>query len=130
MAKRYYICDAVDLPDGAGRAPACAEYPGVSYAAQYDNKGGSNRVLVLVETRDHTPLLKDPRCRELPEFPLDGKLNALRTGAQVAMNNMLRGLGFSQTWESLDGMRDVVRSVGKQLDDNFDENRFDVTVNY
>ena len=132
MAKRYYICDI--LGDGSSDnpyRPAVADM-GVNHVAAFppnNASGGYDRMtcLVLVNAANLARLNADPRTRPMPEFPLDGKLNAIQTPAVSAMESMLAERGFTKTWANSDGYRSVIRSVGKQLDDNFHEDNFDVS---
>lgn len=130
--KRYYACDLIG--DGSmddPYRPAIADY-GANYVAAYPPQDVStgayqgSHVLVLVNAVNHTKLMADAGADVLPDFPLDGKLSAMRTTTLKEMNTMLEGRGFSVTWGNADGYRDVIRSVGQQLDPNFHEDNFDV----
>lgn len=131
--KRYYLCDLIgDGSMGNPFRPSVAD-EGVNHVTVFppqDMRTGQyqgTRCLVLIDTVNHARLMRDPRNRVLPEFPLDGKLNAMRTDTNNAMNAMLQAQGFLVNWQSSAGYREVIRGIGRQLDPAFHEDAFDVS---
>jgi hypothetical protein len=112
---------------------AITEIPGINYAMKspLQNEDGSFRgewCLVLVEAKNHARFNNLPDVYPLPNLGgLDHKLNSIRTATVQGMENMLRARGFNVTWSQSDGFRDVVRSVGRQIDPAFNEVFFDVS---
>ena len=132
MAKRYYLSAIIGTgTDGDPIRPAVADY-GVNFVAEYPpqdmttGKYSRMECLVLVDAPNHTEIIKDTRASVMPDFPLDGKLSAMRSQTLTAMNTAATNRGYSVTWGSADAYRDVVRSLGKQLNPNFSEDNFDV----
>ena len=124
MAKRYYFSKMI----GTGSEfdpmrPAVSDY-GVNFSAEYDP--AKTDALCIVGTGSHTALLKDAALYGMPDYPLDGKLSAMRSATLNALNTAVTGRGFTVTWGSADAYRDVIRSIGRQINPNFDENNFDV----
>ena len=125
MSKRYYLCDV--LGDGSEDnqfRPAVDEL-GVNYSAVINE--GRMQALVIVDTTNHARLLADQRINAMPDFPLDGKINALRNESSAKMNNDATRRGYSASWSNSAGYRDVLRSIGRELDLNFDEDNFGVS---
>lgn len=132
MAKRYYLSAIVGTgTDGDALRSAVSDY-GVSSSVEYPpqdpntGKYTRNECLVIVEAPSHVDMLKDVRMFGMPDFPLDGKLSAMRSQTLTAFNTAAASRGYSITWGSADAYRDVVRSLGKQLNPNFSEDNFDV----
>jgi hypothetical protein len=125
MAKRYYVCDVIG--DGSEEnpfRPVVADL-GVNWVGEVS--ADNTRAFVLVNAVNHAAIIAHTRINALPDFPLDGKINAMQTAARNAMNNALTRRGFSVAGiDNADGYRDVIRSVGRSLNPNFNENNFDV----
>lgn len=132
--KRYYMTDLIG--DGSEEnpfRPAVANL-GVSHVAVFppqDLETGQYQgttCLVLVNTVNHAQVIADPRNDPMPDFPLDGKLSAMRASTQQELVAMLRQRGFTYPdgWLSLEGYRDIIRTAAQQLDPSFDEDAFDV----
>ena len=134
MAKRYYLSKIIGTGtmDDPFRV-AVADY-GVNHVAEYPpqdmNTGKYTKLeaFALADAPSHVELLKDANMFGMPDFPLDGKLSSMRSATLNAMNNAVLARGYAVTWGSSDAYRDVVRSLGKQLNTNFDENNFDVSA--
>ena len=126
MAKRYYLSIRVGTGIGNDWHRDLLSDLGENYSTVMDGIAGTDRTLVIVAAPSHAELLKDARLFALPDFPLDGKLSSIRNATLNAMNTALTSRGYSITWTTSDAYRDVLRSVGRQLDSNFDENGFDV----
>lgn len=130
MAKRYYLCEldiTVDEDGTIYRDPCILKYGG-DCAAVGPMDPQINYTLVLFEAKNHGQVVSDPRIRPLPEFPLDGRVNALSTAAQNALNNALSRFQVPISVSQADGYRQVVRNIGRYLDPTFDENNFDLSV--
>ncbi len=138
MAKRYYICDIIG--DGTDSMPTPTTGPyrpsiadlGVSWVGSIpsDPETGSplhSWTLVLVNTDNHTRVLSAKGVDALPDFPLDGKINAINNVTRNAMLGKLGARGIDTSFiGNADGYREVIRGIGKKLDVAFDENNFDV----
>jgi hypothetical protein len=133
MAKRYYLADIIG--DGSIDNPyRPAGVDGLNHVAvfppQDPNTGVYSRphCLVLVNTPNHATLRGRQGVDPLPDFPLDGKVQAVETAARQSAESALNRRGFASGQFTLkDGYREVIRSIGKELDSNFDENNFDVS---
>lgn len=130
--KRYYMTDLIgDGSEENPYRPAMADL-GVNHVAVFppqDLETGAyqgTHCLVLVAAANHAKLIADRRNDALPDFPLDGKLSALRSATQQGLAAMLQRRGFSASWPTSAGYRDVIRGVGQQLDPTFDENAFGI----
>lgn len=139
MVKRYYICDIIG--DGNGDAmpspttgsfrPAIADL-GVSWVGSIPSDPVTGHplhkwALVLVNTDNHARLIATPGVDALPDFPLDGKVNAINNMTRSRMDNALSKRGINSAFISnSDGYRDVIRGLGRTLEPSFDENNFDV----
>jgi hypothetical protein len=88
---------------------------------------GATWALVRVATKDHRPLLTDPRLDVLPDFPMDARMNAMQTAARNRMEQALsrRGIDVGLV-AGADGFRDLVRALGRKHDPQFHEDAFDV----
>lgn len=85
-------------------------------------------VLLLIASRDITPLVNSSKLVALPDFGKDIKVNAMHAATFNRMRDTLRdrlGLVFDQA--SGIGYREVIRQVGRELDPNFHEDAFDVS---
>ena len=119
MAKRYYLCDIIhDELEGY----IAAVHPlGVPYTAVFppqDPQTGEFSVLkclVLVDTDNHAKVIARAGCRPLPDFPLDGKVNAMRTDTIARLSADVQDAGLNVTWGNSDGYREAIRSIGSQL---------------
>lgn len=133
MAKRYYLADIIG--DGSIENPyRPAGVDGLNHVAVFppqDPQTGQYarpHCMVLVNTANHAPLRNRQGVDPLPDFPLDGKVQAVETAAKNQAVNALTRRGFKNDHFTLkDGYREVIRSIGKELDSNFDENNFDVS---
>jgi hypothetical protein len=134
MAKRFYLCDIIG--DGSIENPyrAAVADLGVNHVSvfppQDPNTGQYTRphCLVLVNASNHSALRADKRLDALPDFPLDGKVDAIENTAKVGMRNVLGKRGFSREHATnKDGYREVIRSIGRELDPGFDENDLDAS---
>lgn len=123
MSKRYYLCDVVG--DGTPENPfrSCASDYTVAVASAI--KDGV--AFSAVTTENHGQLIADNRINALPDFPLDGKINAMQGAAKTQMQTDVaaRGLDISAI-SSADGYRDVIRAIGLQLSPHFNENNFGI----
>lgn len=138
MAKQYYLCDIIgdgtdSIPTkttGSFR-PSIADL-GVSWVGSIPSDPVTGRplypwTLVLVDTDNHARVIAVPGVDALPDFPLDGKLNAVNNTTRTKMDAALSRRGINPAFvSSSDGYRDVIRGIGKTLDASFDENKFDV----
>lgn len=136
--KRYYICDIygngdIDVPNSPTTGPyrpAVADL-GVSWVGAIptgpDGRPTKTWALVLVASRDHAVVRNAPGVDSLPDFPLDGKVSSINTVTKNAMLARLTARGISRTFiDSTDGYREVIRGIGRQLEPDFDENKFDI----
>lgn len=134
MAKRYYICDVIGDGSDADPYRASVADSGAAVAAVMpDNDPQTGRPLVswclaIVSATNHAPILADARNDRMPDFPLDGKVNAINAAAKGLMRAALirRGLDADALIDGKDGFREVVRGIGRALSPVFDENAFDV----
>ncbi len=131
MSKRYYICDVIgDGTDGNEYRPSVADIQGVNWVGSIPGDAQGRPLfpwaLVLVATNNHAQLRDVAGIDPLPDFPLDGRMNAVNNAAGNAMSAALSRRGVSVSWGGTDGYRDVVRAIGRRLDAAFDENKFDV----
>lgn len=133
MAKRYYLSDIVG--DGSidnPYRPAIAD-EGVNHVAVFppQNPDGTytrTTCLVLVNSPNHGRFRGRKDIDPLPDFPLDGKVSAVEGRSRMDAGSALERRGFvSSHLTGKDGYREVIRSIGKELDGNFDENNFDVS---
>lgn len=132
MSKRYYISDII-LVTGSDfdyYAPAVADL-GVNWVGAIesgpDGKPLYTDCIVMVNTPNHAVLRSDPRIDSLPDFPLDGKLNAINGPTKSNMDAALTRRGFDLTGiNSSDGYRDVLQKIGQQRSAAFDIDKFDV----
>ena len=128
--KRYYICDVIG--DGTWEnpyRPAIAD-DAIGYVGDIksDPQTGAPLLpwcLVLVAAPDHTKLSK-PGRDALPDFPLDGKTNAINASAKAQMNSVFARRNITLDVNAKDGYRDVINGLGKIINPNFDSNNFDI----
>jgi hypothetical protein len=133
MSKRYYIVPIVQYVNEDGFEAYRAKVPqGMSFVAEIptgpDGRPTSSWALVLVSAIDHLPLLEDPEIDPLPDFPKDAKVSAMHQATKQAMRAALvrRGVGGGSA-DNADGYRDVLRAIGRRLNPDFHEDRFDVS---
>ena len=83
--------------------------------------------LVLVAAQNHAQLRADQRIAAMPDFALDGKMSAINTSTKNGMLRALEKRGFdTSTIGNADGYRDALRDIGKQRDQDFDIDNFDL----
>ncbi|SOD42355.1 hypothetical protein [Nitrosovibrio sp. Nv4] len=138
MAKKYYICDIIG--DGQDVPPTPTTGPfrpviadlGVSWVGSIPSDPVTGHplhtwTLVLVNTDNHAKVIDAKGVDALPDFPLDGKVNAINNVTKSRMNEALVRRGINTDFVSgSDGYRDVIRGIGQKLEAAFDENNFDV----
>ena len=138
MAKRYYLSNIIG--DGTDSDPTPTTGPfrvaiadlGVSFVAQIPTDPVTGRptktwALALVNTDNHARLINTPGVDALPDFPLDGKVSAVNNITKTKMLASMTRRGIDKGFvDGTDGYRDVIRGIGKQVDQSFDENNFDV----
>lgn len=132
MSKRLYICDVLHNEDQSEYWPAVdAVTPNWSAIMPTgpDGRPLFTWALVIVASKDHAELRNKPSIDPLPDFPLDGKVNAINAATKGLMKAALvrRGLNADAIVDGKDGYREVVRGIGRALDAAFDENKFDIT---
>lgn len=131
--KRYYICDILGTGDPEDPFRAAVAELGVNYVAEIKSDPVTGLplapwALVCVATKNHSPLLNRPGLDAMPDFPLDGKVSAIQTATKNAMLERMQARGIDISFVgNADGFRDVIRGVGRLLNDNFNENNFDVS---
>lgn len=130
--KRYYLSPIIGTGSEFDAYRPKVDTYGVAWA------GGMKRnpttgvpvfawMLVIVEAKNHTPLLLDPDIYGLPDFPLDGKVSAIQTNTKNAMIAALQARGIDTALVgSADGYRDVLEGIGKTQEPTFDINNLDV----
>lgn len=129
--RRYYISPIVgDGSDLNPFRPKVANY-GVAWVACIASglNGGPkhNWALVLVNAIDHTPLIDDPDIRAIPQAALDNTLATLSTQQRQFLRSIIDGLGLDTSQITAQTtLRQVLRYLGRTLDANFSESRFDV----
>lgn len=139
--KRYYVCKII----GDGIEPETAFRPAIhdiidpqsglrafdySAAIATDAQGQpvSNWCLVIAAGRDHRLVANHPDIDALPEYPLDAKISAMHTPTknQAMAKLQARGINVAK-FANADGYRDLIRSIGREHDENFHEDKFDVS---
>lgn len=124
--KRYYLCDVIG--DGTGDNPW---RPAIDTIKGEEGEMRSFEVNVLtgqsiavVDGReDHSKLIATSKVDVLPDVPMNLKLSEI----QILTDNIevkIANRGFSKEWNNSNSFRDMLRSVGKQINPNFDENNF------
>lgn len=153
MAKRYLLCDiigngefAIDPSDMENTGPfrpriALDEEDTPNYIAAFPPEdttqaipttpairfSGNANCLVLIKATDLRRFVNDPKNDELPDVTMDVQWNAIGSNQRNATSNAAIDRGLTTDWQASDPFRVVVRSIGKQLDANFDEDNFDVS---
>ncbi len=82
--------------------------------------------LVLVAGRNLGFLNGQPGVDLLPDFPKDGRLNAMHGPTKMGMERALSRRGITVDTTSSRGYREVLRDVGRKHNPQFDEDAFDV----
>lgn len=131
--KRYFLSPIVG--DGSIDNPyraAVQDYPcNVSAVIPSDPTTGKplyDWALCIVAAPNQTPLLKDNSLGPLPDFPLDAKMSAMAQASSQAMDATLRRFGVNLAGvNTSDGYRQAIRSIGQQLQADFDENGLDIS---
>ena len=131
--KRYYVCDVIEEQTEEGRRyyPAVEDH-GVNYVADIKVNPTTGLLespwcLVMVSGNNHERIIADPRCVPMPDFPLDGKVNAMHNATKSQMETRLAARGILLNLAAADGYRDVIRGLGRLLNPRFDENNFDIS---
>lgn len=123
--KRYYLCP-VNLyqdQDGLFYSAKIREYPGFDFVAeipnQADGKPKENWALVHVSGNDFSVLDNDPDFVFVSDNPdLEVEVNV-----SGKLDKALRDRGINLSKSKMK-RRDLVRSIGKKLSQNFEENNF------
>jgi hypothetical protein len=130
--KRYYISPIIgDGTEENPFRPKVADH-GVAWVGSIPSDPDTGHplfawTLVLVNAINHGPLLADQTIDAMPDFPLDGKVNAINTATKNAMLSKMQARGINTEFiGNADGYRDVIRGVGQKLEPTFSENNFDV----
>lgn len=135
MSKRYYLCAIIG--DGSAESPfrAAVSDHNVNHVAAFPPQDPATGVytrnvcLALVNTINHLPLLADAALDAFPDVAMDIKVNAIHRLTMQRFEDRVRARGLStDAFASADGYREVLRDLGRQLDSNFDENNFDVSI--
>lgn len=86
-----------------------------------------DRCIVVVSGTDMRPFQNKPDIDELPSVELDVKVSAIHTATKNQMIARLNARGFDTAFiGNADGYREVIRTIGQQLEPGFNENSFDV----
>ena len=132
MSKQYYISDIIGdglTPETAFR-PAIADHVSTFAAPLPTDVNGKPLkawTLAIVASKNHAALKDINGVEQLPDFPADGKINAINQEVLNEVNSILSGRGISNTTNSSDAYRSLIREIGQQLDVNFDEDNFDIS---
>lgn len=131
MTKRYYLCDIIGTGDEFDPyRPAVAD-AGVNWAwVAPDSVNGhptGTWGMAIVATDKHAALRSNPQIDALPEFPLDGKMNAINTAASSALSAALSKRGIDVSWGGTAGYREVLQSIGRTNNPAFNIDDFDVS---
>lgn len=129
--RRYYVCPVIgDGTEFNAYRPKVEQYNvnWVGLVAQnLDGTLKRNWSLVLVNTIDHTPLLNDPEIRAIPQSALDNTLDSLSANQRSFLKDLLTELGLDSSQATpKTTLRQVLRYLGKNLEQSFSENNFDV----
>lgn len=137
MSKRYWLSEIVVTTDpitGETEASAAAALAGLNCSIVYPQQNPQTGeyegafALVVVEAANQSALLSDSRNFPLPEFPVDAKVNSM---GDIARDRMMSGLatrGMPVTWTEGDRtFKDVIQSAGRNLQPNFDADKFFVS---
>lgn len=132
MSKRYYLCDIIGTgSDMDPYRPAVADH-GVAWVGVIESNPETGApshadTIVLVETDNHAKLRADSRIDALPDFVLDGKMNAINSAARTAMSAALSRRKFSiSSINNADGYREALQQIGRQRSPQFNIDAFDV----
>lgn len=131
--KRYYICDIIgDGTEFNPFRPAVADYnvpwSGMIKSDPVTGQPLSPFALVIVGGNKHVDILKDSRIDSMPDFPLDAKVSGMHKPTKDVMVTALARRGIPVDFLStVDGYREVIRTVGRQLEPTFNENGLDVS---
>ena len=129
--KRYYVCPVIgDGTEENAYRPKVADY-NVSWTGllSTDPQGLPKKAwsLVLVDTVDHTAILADGKIFALPDSGLDTTFGSLSPAERNRVRNYLGSIDIDTTWITNNTpLREIVRAVGLQHVDTFNENNFDV----
>lgn len=133
--KRYYLCDIIgDGTEFNPFRPAVADYD-VPWAGMIKSDPVTGVplqpfALVIVGGNKHVDILRDARVTPMPDFPLDAKVSGMHKPTKDAMIIAMQKRGIPiEFLSTVDGYREVIRTVGRQLEPAFDENGFDVADN-
>lgn len=133
MSKRYYLSDIIGT--GTEEDPyrvAAGDFSGIRIAADIptgpDGRPLHTQALCLVASKDHARIRDAVGVDALPDFPLDGKVNAIGVATLAVTKAMLRRRNLPDAIvDGKDGYRELIRAVGREFKADFDENTFDVT---
>ena len=129
--KRFYLCDIIG--DGTEDNPfrVAVANLNVAWVATIPSDPVTGRPLfdwaiVRVAAGNHSEIIKI--CDALPDFPMDGKVTGINLSTKAAMKSKVKArMGGNVAWiDNTDGYREVIRTIGKHLSPDFDENNFDV----
>lgn len=124
MSKRYYLSDLVNDPED-GIKPVIDDLltePGES--ASYAVSNDLGQALAAVETKNHTKFILAVGVDPLPDVSLDVKLNAIRSDTIATLEAAVADRNLNKSWANSDSVRELLTSVGTQIDSNFDVNNF------
>lgn len=141
--KRYYVCKIIG--DGGRTDPDDVYRPAVEDLRDKLKDGWSAVMppsdpqtgapllpwcLVIVASADHTKFAH-PDVDPLPDFPLDGKVNAINNATRNAVKAKLKLRGLPAAlvdgwFEQSDGYRETIRGIGQHINSDFHEDRMDV----
>jgi len=131
MSKQYYICDIIGdgiEPETAFR-PAIAD-EGVNWVGSIptDSNGQPlfDWVLVLVATQNHARLTPLSGIDPLPDFFLDGKVDAIQTAALTALGNVFQRRGIDISLAGSKGCSEVLDEVGKKQSASFNVRKMNI----
>lgn len=135
MAKRYVMSTLVEHPDPFGQVTTLpfvvTQNPsGVAIIFPTNNQGNyvKNWAFCIVADRNIGRIIADSRNHVLPDFPLDGKISALHTPTKNQMLRDMEARGINTDFvRNADGYREVIRAIGRALQEFFNENFFDVS---
>lgn len=128
MAKRYYLCDLVQVTNPAGgtsQVPVVATIPGVNWSGVTDAANG--RALVIVAAANHNALRNRADVDPMPDAPLDRKLNTIGQQTLGAYQAALTRRGLGATMAQSEEYRAEMNRVGRLMDANFDVDQMDVS---
>lgn len=129
--KRYYISDIIGdgTEDNPYRAKIADE--GVAHASIIPSDPETGRPLntwalsiVAAQNHDKFKFKGKAGIDQLPDSPMDGKVSAIQGRGQ--MDDAFSRRGIPSLPGNVDGFRDVIRHVGRQLSVGFNENKLDI----